>query len=125
MIVGIGVDVVDIARFERALARTPALRGRLFTDAEQRLTVTSLAGRFGVKEAVAKALGVPRGLRWLDIETVLVGRDGVVQARPAIVPAGVAAAIAQTLEIDSWHVSISHDGGVAVAMVVAESTGAP
>lgn len=61
MIVGIGVDVVDVARFEATLARTPALRGRLFTAAESTLATESLAARFAAKEAVAKALGAPPG----------------------------------------------------------------
>lgn len=122
MIVGIGVDVVDIGRFERALARTPGLRARLFTAEEQRLTSTSLAGRFAVKEAVAKVLGAPEGLRWLDVDTVVAAPDGGRSSRPVIVVSGSVAAVAQSLRIDRWHVSISHDGGVAVAMVVAEST---
>ena len=63
MILGIGVDVVDIARFEAALERTPALRERLFTEVERPLATRSLAARFAAKEAVAKALGAPQGLR--------------------------------------------------------------
>ena len=59
MILGIGVDVVDIARFEAALERTPALRDRLFTEIERPLATRSLAARFAAKEAVAKALGAP------------------------------------------------------------------
>ena len=47
MIVGVGIDVVDIARFEETLARTPALRERLFTTEERGLGIASLAARFG------------------------------------------------------------------------------
>jgi len=65
-IVGIGVDVVDIDRFQQSLTRTPRMRERLFTDAEQQLPVPSLAARFAAKEAVAKALGAPRSLEWHD-----------------------------------------------------------
>ena len=84
-IVGIGVDVVDLARFANLVERTPQIVDRLFTKAEQvsaeghQLSVMSLAGRFAVKEAVAKALGVT-----------------------------------------NWHVSLSHDGPVAIAYVIAE-----
>jgi phosphopantetheine--protein transferase-like protein len=51
MILGVGVDIVDIARFTRALERTPKLGERLFTDAERELPATSLGGRFAAKEA--------------------------------------------------------------------------
>ncbi|MBN9375173.1 MAG: 4'-phosphopantetheinyl transferase superfamily protein, partial [Cellulomonas sp.] len=66
MIVGVGIDVVDVARFVQALERTPALRQRLFTEVERELPPASLAARFAVKEAVAKALASPGGMRWHD-----------------------------------------------------------
>ena len=76
MVVGIGLDVVLVERFANALTRTPLLADRLFTEAE-RLTASgnprspeSLAARFAAKEAVAKALGAPPGLRWHDCEIV-------------------------------------------------------
>ncbi len=59
MIVGIGIDVVDVERFGLTLERTPALRDRLFTPAEAALPLASLAARFAAKEALAKALGSP------------------------------------------------------------------
>ena len=68
MIVGLGIDVVEIDRFAAALERAPALRTRLFTPAEQVLHVASLAARFAVKEALAKALGAPGGMHWTDAE---------------------------------------------------------
>ena len=70
MIAGIGVDVVDLARFERSIARTPKLRDRLFTEAERLLPVHSLAARFAAKEALIKALGGGEGVRWHDMEIV-------------------------------------------------------
>ena len=70
MIVGIGVDVVDLKRFERAASRTPALLERLFTDAERGLPLRSLAGRFAAKEALIKAIGDSTGVRWHDMEIV-------------------------------------------------------
>ena len=70
MIVGIGIDVVDVERFGQTLERTPALRDRLFTPAEAALPLASLAARFAAKEALAKALGAPAGLQWHDCEIV-------------------------------------------------------
>ena len=66
MIVGVGIDVVDVARFEQTLQRTPGLLTRLFTDAERHLPINSLAASFAAKEALAKSLGAPAGLRWTD-----------------------------------------------------------
>src|SRR5262249_24747533 len=70
VIVGIGVDLVDVARLDRALRRTPALAARLFTEGERAAPPASLAACFAAKEAVAKALGGPPGLRWADVEIV-------------------------------------------------------
>ena len=116
MIVGVGTDIVDVARFEAALARTPALRIRLFTQSEQKLPLRSLAARFAAKEALAKALGAPNGLRWLDA-TVLREPDG----RPSLRVEGSVARRARELGVTSLHVSLSHDGGLACAVVVAEA----
>jgi len=115
-IVGVGVDVVDIGRFQETLTRTPRMRERLFTEAEQALPVPSLAARFAAKEAVAKALGAPRALGWHDAE-ILRGDDG----RPLLTVRGTVAAAADRLGVRNWHVSLSHDGGVAMAMVVAST----
>lgn len=117
MIVGVGIDVVDIARLDRALARTPRLALRLFTDAEQSTRRPgSLAARFAAKEATAKALGAPGGLRWRDAEVV---SDDA--GRPHLVLHGGVAEEAAAQGIRTWHLSLSHDGGVATAVVVAES----
>jgi holo-[acyl-carrier protein] synthase len=114
-VVGVGIDVVDIARFGAALARTPALLQRLFCDDEQDLPVGSLAARFAAKEAVAKALGAPPGLQWRDAE---VRRHG--SGRPELLVTGTVAAYAAELGVRTWHVSLSHDAGIASAVVVAE-----
>ena len=116
MIVGIGVDLVDIARLEQALHRTPALAARLFTEGERGAPLASLAACFAAKEAVAKALGGPAGLRWADVE---VGHDPA--GRPALNVRGTVADAARRLGVRRWHVSLTHDGGVSVAFVVAES----
>jgi holo-[acyl-carrier protein] synthase len=116
-VVGIGVDIVDVARFGTVLARTPALLDRLFTPAEQQVTAPeSRAARFAAKEAVAKVLGAPPGLRWHDAE-VVTGPD----RRPRLVVRGTVADAAGAAGIRHWHLSLSHDGGMAIAMVVGES----
>lgn len=117
MIVGVGIDVVDLERFARSLERTPALAVRLFTEHERGLPPRSLAARFAAKEALAKALGAPRGLRWTDAE-VRKAPDG----RPSLHVEGTVAEAAARLGADTWHISLSHDGGVAVAVVIAEHT---
>ena len=68
MIVGIGVDLVDIARFERTLERTPRLLERLFSAKERALKPRSLAARYAAKEALIKALGGSDGVHWTEIE---------------------------------------------------------
>ena len=116
-VVGIGVDVVDVVRFGTVLARTPALLGRLFTPSEQAVTaLESRAARFAAKEAVAKVLGAPPGLRWHDAE-VVAGPD----RRPLLLVRGTVADAAGVVGIRHWHLSLSHDGGMAIAMVVGES----
>lgn len=115
MIVGIGVDIVDISRLDAALRRTPALSARLFADGERDAPIATLAGTFAAKEAAAKAMGVPAGLHFAD---ALVRRDS--RGRPSLELRGAAARAAARLGISSWHLSISHDGGMCIAMVVAE-----
>jgi holo-[acyl-carrier protein] synthase len=115
MILGIGVDVVDIARLETALERTPGLRDRLFTEAEKGLPVRSLAARFAAKEAIAKSLGAPGNLRWHDVTV-----HRTVGGPPRIDASGTVAARAAELGVRTWHITISHDAGIASAMVIAE-----
>ena len=116
MIVGVGIDVCEVDRFEDALRRTPGLAERLFTEAEQGRPVASLAARFAAKEAVAKALGAPPGLSWHDAE-VVTEESG----RPRLVLRGSVLAVAETLGVTGVHVSLSHDSGVAAAIVLLES----
>ena len=121
MIIGVGIDVVPVERFAESLTRTPGLRDRLFTAAEQVTpsgnprTGESLAARFAAKEALAKALGAPASLRWHDAE-VVVGERG----RPHLDVRGSIAERGAELGVTRWHVSLSHDGGIASAVVVAE-----
>jgi holo-[acyl-carrier protein] synthase len=111
-VVGIGVDVVDLARFAATLERTPSVRDRLFTAAEASLSVESLAARFAAKEALMKALRVPQSLPWHDIEVVT---DEV--GAPDFKVVGIAA---KRLGDDRAHLSLSHDTSVATAFVVVE-----
>jgi holo-[acyl-carrier protein] synthase len=121
VIIGVGIDVCPVERFAESLSRTPGLRHRLFTAAEQRTpsgvprTGESLAARFAAKEALAKALGAPGDLHWHDAE-VTVGERG----RPHLEVRGTVAARAAQLGVQRWHVSLSHDGGIASAVVIAE-----
>jgi holo-[acyl-carrier protein] synthase len=116
VIVGIGVDIVDISRFQAALQRTPALAARLFAESEQDARPESLAASFAAKEAVAKALGAPLGLHWTD---VTVGRDAA--GRPGLTVRGTVATAAAQQGVRRWHLSLSHDSGMSIAMVVAEA----
>jgi holo-[acyl-carrier protein] synthase len=121
VIIGVGIDVAEIERFEAALARTPGMAERLFTAGELRLASgaprgsASLAARFAAKEALAKSLGAPSGLKWLDAE-VTTDPSG----RPHLTVQGTVAARAAALGVTSWHVSLSHDAGIASAVVIAE-----
>ncbi|MCW4457596.1 holo-ACP synthase [Microbacterium sp. MPKO10] len=115
MIAGIGVDLVDLARFERAVDRTPRLRERLFAERERMLPLRSLAGRYAAKEALIKALGGSDGVRWLDI-VVDKSEDG----DPFFTLSGTTAEAVTERGITALHVSMSHDGGAAMAFVVAE-----
>lgn len=119
-IAGIGIDVVDLARFERAVARTPRLRERLFSLSERDLPLRSLAGRFAAKEALMKALGDTTAVGWHDMEIV-----ADVEGNPSMRLSGAAAAIAERLGVADIHLSMSHDAGIAIAQVVIESFDAP
>ena len=115
MIVGVGIDVVDVARFLATLQRAPRLIEKLFTPRERDVPPTSLAARFAAKEAMAKALGAPGTMSWQDA-TVL----RVVGGPPVVEITGTVAARAAALGIDRFHISLSHDAGIASAVVVAE-----
>ncbi|GAA1632633.1 holo-ACP synthase [Kribbella alba] len=115
MIVGVGIDVVDVERFMKTLERTPGLRDRVFTETEARKPPASLAARFAAKEALAKALGAPAGMQWHDAE---VRTDDT--GRPWLEITGTVAEKAAQLGVQSMHLSLSHDAGIASAVVVLE-----
>ena len=110
MIIGIGVDVVDIARFEATLDRTPRLLEKLFTPDERDMPIASLAARFAAKEAMAKSMGSPGKMAWHDVTI----RRRVIEHR------GSVSQVANDMGVRVFHLSLSHDGGIATAMVIAE-----
>jgi holo-[acyl-carrier protein] synthase len=120
MIVGVGIDVVDVARFEETLDRSPGVRDRVFTAGERTRRAASLAARFAAKEALAKALGAPAGLAWQDAE-VVTSEDG----RPWFEVRGSVAERCTSLGVAHIHLSLSHDAGIASAVVVLEGVPAP
>lgn len=118
----VGVDIIEIARIEKALARWgERFLERVYTAAERELfhhRPAELAARFAAKEAVMKALGTgARGVAWREIE-VLWARGG----RPVVHLHGRAEARAQKLGLQELSLSLSHCREYALASVVA---GAP
>ncbi len=112
MIDGVGIDVVDIKRFQESLERTPELESKLFTESERGKSMQSMAARFAAKEALYKALSPAHGLQWHDAE-VINHENG----KPDFLFRG---AIAELIDGASVHLSLSHDAGIASAMVVIE-----
>ncbi len=112
MILGVGIDVCSIARFEAMSLRHPGAVAKVLTEAERRLPISSQAARFAAKEALAKALGVPDGLAWLDCE--IPGHGD----KPEFVTKNTVALALQERCIQSVNVSLSHDAGIATALVV-------
>ncbi len=118
-VLGVGVDLLDIERFGRALERTPALRQRLFGPLDispEDLGTQSLAARFAAKEALLKALGgnIP-GFSWHDIQVT--GERG---QQPKLVLSGGVAKRAAHSGVTATHLSLSHDAGMAIAFVVVD-----
>jgi holo-[acyl-carrier protein] synthase len=125
MIFGIGTDIVAIERFQRFMdAENSAVIERLFTPLERsrcgsiKDAASCLAARFGAKEAFLKALGsgLRDGISWQDME---VSNDAL--GKPELLLSGKAAEQFQANDLISIHLSLSHDGGNAIAMVVLES----
>jgi holo-[acyl-carrier protein] synthase len=117
MAAGVGIDLLEIDRLERALRRRPRLAERLFTDAERSYAAEKarparhLAARFAAKEAVVKALGLSRGFGLREIE-VVAGEP------PTVRLSGGAAAEAGEREIE---ISLTHSRDYAAAVAIAES----
>jgi holo-[acyl-carrier protein] synthase len=123
MIVGMGIDVCSIERMRRALERHgDRFFSRICSEAERkdlsgRDVATALAGRFAVKEAFAKALDGARGVGWHEVE---VRREP--SGKPTLTLHGNATAMVEKFGANKWHVSITHDAGVAIAVVILEKT---
>ncbi len=115
MIIGTGIDLVDIPRFERTLERTPRLRERLFAPPERTLRLPSLAARYAAKEALIKTLGGSDGVHWTEIEIASES-----SGRPRFVLTGTTADVVRGRGITTLHLTLSHDAGLAAAFVVAE-----
>ncbi len=116
----VGIDVVEIARVERAVKRFgERFLERVFTPSERQycaLRPSHLAARFAAKEAAAKALGTGLvGLKWTDIEVVV---DN--QGKPCLILHNAAWALANALGLVELSVSLSHCRGLAVAVVVGQ-----
>lgn len=122
MVIGIGCDIIEIARISRALAKDAFIK-KVFTPKEEAYcrerntqAVSSFAVRFAAKEAVLKALGTGlRGGSWREIEVV---SDAL--GRPSIELGGFYGQLARTLGIKNIHVSLSHGRESALAFVVLE-----
>jgi holo-[acyl-carrier protein] synthase len=121
MIVGVGLDVCSIDRMRRALERHgERFFSRICSTKERedlagRDQATALAGRFAAKEAFAKAMDGAPGVGWHEVEV-----RRAPNGRPRLELHGNALALAKKLGVTRWHVTITHDAGIAAAVVVLE-----
>jgi holo-[acyl-carrier protein] synthase len=125
MILGLGTDMIEIARIDHSLTRYgDAFLHRIYTPAEiaycrhkKKNSAESFAARFAAKEAAAKALGtgISRGVTWRELEILRLPGQ-----RPTLHLSGRAAAIAATLGVRHLALSLSHTRELAIAIVVAE-----
>jgi holo-[acyl-carrier protein] synthase len=126
-VVGVGTDLVEVARFRLAMRRSTSLLERLFSDDErayasyQNDPAKSLAARFAAKEAVMKALSA--GLGDIDFHDVEVVRR--VGGAPALAVRGRAQALATAQGITEWLLSMSHTDSTAMAVVIALASPLP
>jgi len=123
-IVGVGVDLCEVARMRQTVARTPGFVRRVFTQDEQDYSMRArdpaerLAARFAAKEAVLKALGAGIGSSPLrDVEVVRAPSGA-----PTVVLHGAAAALAAERGVTAWKVSLTHTKTMAEAVAIALST---
>lgn len=122
MIFGIGTDIIEIERVQRAIERNPKLLARLFTQNElsyfekRNMNIQHIAGGFSAKEAILKALGTGlSGLTWKDVE---VQRSS--SGKPMVKLYGKAKEYAMVNSIGNIFISISHSQSFAMATAVAE-----
>ncbi|HEV7681864.1 MAG TPA: holo-ACP synthase [Pyrinomonadaceae bacterium] len=124
MIVGIGIDIIEVARVREVLLRTPRFRERVFTAAEKAycdsrgaVAAQHYAARFAAKEATLKALqtGWRGGIAWQDVEVA--ARDS---GAPYLILHGPALELFNSAGATASHLSISHTSEHAIAQVVLE-----
>ncbi len=120
-VAAVGIDITEIDRVEAALGRFgDRFLRRVYTPMEAavcRGRVSELAARFAAKEAVMKALGTgAKGVAWREIE-VLPNRRG----KPLVYLHGRAKARAEKIALDGLDISLTHDGNLALAIVVGQS----
>ncbi len=121
MIIGVGLDVCSIERMRRALERHgERFFARICSESERqdlagRDMATALAGRFAVKEAFAKALDGAPGVGWHEVEV-----RRAPSGRPRLELRGAALALTRKSGVERWHVTITHDAGIAAAVVILE-----
>lgn len=115
MIFGIGIDIVEVKRFEESLVKTPELKQRLFVESERDLKPRSLAARFAAKEALMKAIGEASGLSFQEV-SVVSDKYG----KPSFELVGGSKKTLESKNISTLHLSLSHDGDYAIAYVIAE-----
>jgi len=122
MIVGVGLDVCSIERMKRALERHgDRFFARICSERERedlagRDPATALAGRFAAKEAFAKALDGAPGVGWHEVEV-----RRAPKGRPRLELHGNALAMVTKAHVERWHVTITHDAGIAAAVVILEA----
>jgi holo-[acyl-carrier protein] synthase len=123
MLLGLGVDLMDVARMERQSREGGFVEG-LFTPREiaycaaRHSPAQHFAARFAAKEAFFKALGVDgkRGLSWREVEVV-----NQESGRPELTLHGETLAAARKKGVKAVHLSLSHAGGMAIAQLILES----
>ena len=125
MTIGLGIDLIDIARIEKALERTPRFLERLYTEEEQALIAQkgaqTAAGFFAAKEAVSKALGT--GLRGFSMRDIAVTEDEL--GCPHAVLTGGALSRFNDIGGERLTVSVTHAGGMAAAVAVIDGQNPP
>ena len=120
MIKGIGTDIIEIDRIEKALGRSERFMHRIFTTgeisifAENQFRISQIAGNFAAKEAVMKALGT--GLRRFNWESIEINRDEL--GKPYVILHDKAKSLAEEMEIEKILISISHSKKYAVAQAI-------
>jgi holo-[acyl-carrier protein] synthase len=123
VIVGVGMDLTEVDRIAHMVARWgEAFTGRIYTVGEREYAMSRanaamhFAARFAAKEATLKALGVPSGLSWHEMEVVGGGHEA-----PLLVLRGQALAAADRLGVVRMHLTLTHTKDVAGAVVIAEA----